>query len=138
MRDLKVTGEMVASQYNIMPLRHDIKVTKAVMIKKWMCAAIENGTMDDVYFEYIDTKICQLGKQASQSASFYLPPVLTPSFAFPFGSSRLQREQARVATPASHTVTLSTGGLTSLASACVIPPSGRGTTALLKQWRITT
>ena len=61
-KTLKMTGELIQSQYNVMPLRHDLEVTKAMMIKKWMCAAVTNGTMDELYFDYFDAKIYPLGK----------------------------------------------------------------------------
>ena len=60
-KTLKLTRQIIQSQYIVMPLRHDLEVTTAKMIKKWMCAAMTNSTMDELYFDYFGSKYIHFG-----------------------------------------------------------------------------
>ena len=58
---LEMTGEYFNAQYIVWPMREDLPGRISKMIKKWMYKAIENATLDELYYEYFAKERCPIG-----------------------------------------------------------------------------
>jgi Bacterial extracellular solute-binding proteins, family 3 len=58
---VKITREYFNQQYLVWPMREDLNSTTSKLINKWIYRAIENATMEELYYQYFSNDLCPIG-----------------------------------------------------------------------------
>ena len=71
---LEVTREQFTNQYIVWPMSYNLPPIVSHLMKKWMYAAVADGIMDELYFEYFQKESCPIGR-AGESCDEFCHPV---------------------------------------------------------------
>lgn len=58
---LEVTRETFNTQYMIWPMKESLPSVTTRLMKKWIYQAVQNNTLDDLYFQYFKNQLCPQG-----------------------------------------------------------------------------
>ncbi|CAB9526188.1 acid type B receptor subunit 2 [Seminavis robusta] len=58
---LHVTRESFSTQYVVWPLRQSLPRRTSTLMNKWILTALQNGTLDELYFQYFRNQLCPQG-----------------------------------------------------------------------------
>ena len=58
---VEVTKERFNTQYMVWPFREDLDPMVSRLMKKWLYRAVQNNTLDDLYFRYFQNQLCPQG-----------------------------------------------------------------------------
>lgn len=70
---LEMTGEQVERQWLAWPVRRSLDPSVAFLLNKWMYAAVNNQTINELYFEYFAKKLCPIGT-AGKNCELFCDP----------------------------------------------------------------